>query len=74
MTTSNTHRAADRFITLTCIAWSHERSAHEHELCVEPDGSVLVWDGQGSQWTRCHSLSATATRKARRFAVSEDAR
>lgn len=72
--TTRTARTADRTITLRCIAWSHERTAHEHELCVEPDGSVLVWDGQGAQWTRCHSLSASAARKARRFAVSADER
>lgn len=73
MTTSPA-RTTDRFIALRCIAWSHERTPHQHELCVEPDGSVLVWDGVGAQWTRCHSLSATATRKARRYAVPEDER
>jgi hypothetical protein len=59
-----------RTITLRCIAWSHERVPHEHTLAVEPDGSVLVWDDVAGHYTHCHSLSASATRRARREATA----
>lgn len=35
---------------------------------VDYDGDVLIWDSVAKHYTRCHSLSASASRRIRRLA------
>jgi hypothetical protein len=39
-----------------------------YQMLVDADGSVRVYDSIAGYYTRCHSLSETARRRARRLA------
>lgn len=39
-----------------------------NRVMVEADGSVLVWDSVAGHYTRCHSMSESAIRRARKLA------
>lgn len=66
-TATATVSATDINITVRCRPWTHSRLAR-HSVIVEPDGCILVWDYVPGNYTRCHSLTASAERRIRKAA------
>jgi hypothetical protein len=58
----------DKIVTMRVRAFAGE-GAKSHDLLVEPDGSVLVWDTVGAHYTRCHSLTSSAQKRAIKLAA-----
>lgn len=69
--TTATH-STDIYFTATCRPWTGDARLREHRVCVEPDGTVLVWDEIARAYTRVHALSASAIRRLRRLAKEVD--
>lgn len=55
-----------KIVTIRARAFSAE-GIRTHRVMVESDGSVLVWDAVAGYYTSCHSLSASAIRRARKM-------
>lgn len=58
---------SSKIIDIRAKAFAHE-GVRMNRVMVEADGSVLVWDCVAGHYTRCHSMSESATRRARKLA------
>jgi hypothetical protein len=54
--------------TIRAKAFSGE-SIRSHDIMIESDGAVLVWDSVAGYYTSCHILSPSAIRRARKLAA-----
>ena len=66
MTTTTT---TNTYVTIRAKAFSGE-GVRTHRCRVEQDGTVRVWDSIAGHYTVCHSLSASAMRRARQAALT----
>ena len=57
-----------KYITIRAKAFSGE-GVRTVRASVDADGTVRVWDGVAGYYTTCHSLSASAIRRAQKLAA-----
>jgi hypothetical protein len=60
---------ATREVTIRAKAFTGE-PMQEYQVRVEDDGDVLVFDAVAGHYTRCHILSQSAQRRARKLVRS----
>ena len=61
-------KSADRFTTITAAAFTGEPRRH-HDVVVDANGTVRVWDSVGQLYTATHALSAAGQELARRLSA-----
>ena len=60
-----------REITIRAKAFSG-RKIETVRCMVDDDGTVRVWDSVAGHYTRCHVLSESAQRRARKLAATDE--